>query len=277
MVNRSISVDQQVYDKIAWLQARSAAPSVNDAMRLLFGFPGRPRRSRPHSTDAVITALDTHPGSTPVQLASVAGLAYSTTVSILAELKKAGIAQRVPDPPRGPGAITYRWHLTAPTMHPQATELRHRAAELREDAENEAVKAHAGLAEQLTECPAETTVDLFAAMYSLIYWRAYASWWAIVTDRITCGSDPATALEYAREAARQSLLRTDARTPCTPCPRTKDPELIHRQATADFHQRAELSALQARCRSTSFEQASSPGTDTGLCPPNPDLALEVDS
>ncbi|GLY86057.1 MarR family transcriptional regulator [Actinoallomurus iriomotensis] len=125
-MKRTIAVDQQVYDIITGLQARAGEPTVNAAMRLLLGLPAVRRRSRARSTDAVKTALHDHPGSTSAEVAQAAGLAYSTTTSILAELNKAGLAQRTPDRTRRrPGAIVHRWQLRppAPTPNAETTEL----------------------------------------------------------------------------------------------------------------------------------------------------------
>jgi predicted transcriptional regulator len=232
-----MAVDQQVYDTITRLQAHSGARTANDAVRLLLGLPATQRRTRAHSTDAINAVLRDHPGSTATEIAQAAGLAYSTTTSILAELKKAGLAHRTPDHTRRRGAITHRWHLTAPSPASAAetAELRELVYTLAQQAIDEAAKARNELAEQLDQHLAENEFELTEAMTTLAYRQPYARWWTTLTHHIQNGLDPATALHKTRDAAHHTLLRLDASTPCTPCPRTRDPLTILRQAVSDFH------------------------------------------
>jgi predicted transcriptional regulator len=245
-MTRTIGVDQQVYDAIARLQARSGERSVNDAMRLLLGLPPKQRSKRPYATGAVTTALRDHPGATATKVAQTAGLAYSTTTSILAELEKVGLAQRTPDQSRRPGAITHRWQLSPPPPAPAAETVKvgELLFALQQQAADEAAEARDELAEQLAEDLNEDQYDLTEAMTTLAYRQPYARWWTTLTHHIQNGLDPTTALHKTLDAAHRTLLRIDARTPCTACPRTQDPLAILRQATSDFHHDTNPATLQ---------------------------------
>lgn len=245
----SIKVDQQVYDAITRLQARSGDRSVNDAMRLLLGLPPRRRSRRPYSTSAVTTELQDHPGSTAAEIAQAAGLAYSTTTSILAELEKAGLAQRTPDQARRRGAITHRWQLSpAPSaLAGDMVKVCELLVALAEQAADEAAEARDELAEQFDEDRDDDQYDLTDAMTTVAYRQPYARWWTTLTRHIEHdGFDPATALHKTRDAARRALLRLDACTPCSECPRTQDPLVILRQATSDFHHDTDPATLLTR-------------------------------
>ncbi|GLY79193.1 MarR family transcriptional regulator [Actinoallomurus iriomotensis] len=245
-MKRTIAVDQQVYDIITGLQARAGEPTVNAVMRLLLGLPAVPRRTRVHSTDAITAALWDHPGSTASEVAEATGLAYSTTASILAELKKAGLAHRAPDQTqRRRGAIIHRWQLSAPPSTPAAetVELRELVLTLAQQAIDEADKARNELAKQLDQDIVKDGFEFIEAMAALAYRQPYARWWTTLTCHIQNGLDPATALHKTREAAHRALLRLDASTPCTRCPRTKDPVVILRQAANDFRHDTDPAAI----------------------------------
>ncbi len=67
--------------------------------------------TNPPATDAILTALGSHPGATAAELAEHAGIGRSTAGKVLATLEKEGKAMRTPGGHDGARRLADRWSL----------------------------------------------------------------------------------------------------------------------------------------------------------------------
>lgn len=247
---RTIAVDQQVYDMIKRSQERSGVRTSGDAVRLMLGMPPvSTRRTRALTIGAVKAVLGDRPDSTAADVAEAVDLSYGSATTILADLAKTGQVQRRPDPIRRRGPITYRWRLNEASLTPvtDTSEMRELVTEFRQQAVDEAAKGRDELAEKLDS----DHDDLTGAIINVLYRQHYAYWWNTITNHIEDnGLAPVTALRTTRDNAQRALSGLNARTPCDPCPHTRDPALILRDATSDFCRDTEPFMRQARDETT---------------------------